>query len=375
MTRRSETQCSRIRGERFSSSIAGRGRLAITFLAVLLLTLGALSSFAPPSRAHRPPTGPARTAHACGASWTSAAEIEPLWRASRRIYVMAGGTSARVFANMLDIHANAAIAGHVGPSRHDDLSSRCGALTHYPAFVESSTTRADDDQWHVPGWLADPGHFPSDQHVARQSGRGQPAEAWEARRVIGLSRRRSRDPASIPSSPGRASPAGRASGWTSSTGTPTCTWPTRSSTAAVAPAQRLPASARQVPRRRPPLPRGRDLEPQRRAWPALPPQQPANSGANRVSTSEYDELIFDGTESYASALAAACRRCPGHSSRCSPRGRDARCTANGRTPASSAGTRARLRALAADRYWTRAVRARHAELGAHPLPARARVAR
>ena len=40
----------------------------------------------------------------------------------------------------------------------------------------------------MPGWLADPGHFPRDQHVSLDSQVAASLQtAWEARRVIGLS--------------------------------------------------------------------------------------------------------------------------------------------------------------------------------------------
>ena len=282
----------------------------ITCLAVLLLALGALSSFAPAVAGAQAADGPRADSSRL---WSfvdgRAAEIEPLWRASRRIYVMAGGNlSTRLLANMLEIHANAAIAGHVGPSRHDDrVEPLVGALTHYPAFVESSTTRADDDQWHVPGWLADPGHFPSDQHVSLDSQVAASLQtAWEARRVIGLSE------ASIQA----IRHSIHVVAWSSFYRWPSIRLNQFNWHADLYVADSVVNGGRWLLRNDFRRQLARFLDDARRSRAGgtsnlnaglglhYLPQQPANSGANRVSTSEYDELIFDGTESYASALAA-----------------------------------------------------------------------
>src|SRR4051812_27760602 len=67
-----------------------------------------------------------------------AAEVDPLWRPSVGSYRTRDGRyGTRVAASMLAVHASEAVAGHVGPARHDDrIAPLVEILTRYPAFVE-----------------------------------------------------------------------------------------------------------------------------------------------------------------------------------------------------------------------------------------------
>jgi hypothetical protein len=238
-----------------------------------------------------------------------ATEIEPLWRQHRETYVMAdGGMSTRLLANMLELHAFAAIAGHLGPSRHDErIAPLVRQLTSYPAFVESSDVTPPDNQFHVPGWFANPERFPSDQHVAIDSQIAESLQsAWEARHVVAL-------PADAQQAIRRAVGL---TAWSRFFRYPSIRLNQFNWYSDLYEADAAVNGRRWLLRNdfRRQLARFLDLA--RRSRPGATsnlnaglglhylPQFPATVGANRVSTSEYDQLIFHGIENYAAALAA-----------------------------------------------------------------------
>ncbi|MGE4427363.1 MAG: hypothetical protein AB7G37_13000 [Solirubrobacteraceae bacterium] len=118
--------------------------------------------------------------------------MDLLWDARRGVYVSATGTvSTRLNAEMLRIHAAAAIAGHRGEARRDD---RVTALVTYltgPAFLrtlEEATFGPDrSNTIHVPGWRQSSSEIVN-QHPSIDAtvARGLRA-AWESGERAGLS--------------------------------------------------------------------------------------------------------------------------------------------------------------------------------------------
>lgn len=116
-------------------------------------------------------------------------EADSAWSPSLGAYVAKGSgmVSSRMNANMLVMHATAALAGEDGPARRDArIAKLVERLTRYPAFVKTAK-RLGDDQGHAPGWFANAGVFPSDQHISLdpQVADGLMA-AWSVRDVVGL---------------------------------------------------------------------------------------------------------------------------------------------------------------------------------------------
>lgn len=113
------------------------------------------------------------------------ADVEPQWRADLGVYLPPQSIDdVRLDANMLLTHATAALAGHQGPSRKDDrvlLLAR--ALTRFPAYLQPPDPNTNG-QTHVPGWTSSTQRR-GGQHVAVDP---QVAEAltaaWEARDVV-----------------------------------------------------------------------------------------------------------------------------------------------------------------------------------------------
>ena len=99
-----------------------------------------------------------------------AAELDGQWRPKLGGYVTRGGSfSTRMNANMTVVHALAALAGHVGPSRRDDrVVPMVDALTRPPAFLDVARRPARATaHFHVPGWTPDAGSYlPLREHVS-----------------------------------------------------------------------------------------------------------------------------------------------------------------------------------------------------------------
>jgi hypothetical protein len=96
------------------------------------------------------------------------------------------GATTRTNANMLLLHAVAALRGHAGPARQDERArSLVERMTRAPAFrlrrVKSSATRAVCWSRHVTS--GEPDHISLDAQAAEALG-----WAWVARRELGLSR-------------------------------------------------------------------------------------------------------------------------------------------------------------------------------------------
>ena len=244
-----------------------------------------------------------------------ALEVEPLWRPDVGSYRTRDGLyGSRIAANMLAVHAWAALAGHAGPARHDErIAPLVAALTRYPAFLENAR-RDGDTQFHVPGWTGNVTRYPSDQHVAID---GQVAEAlmlaWRARDVAGL-------PADLQA---RIRHSVGATAWS-----PFFRWPAIRQNQFNWPSDLYEADAvvngrgtllrrdfaRQLDRflahARVPFPGGTTNLNRGLGFHYLPLFSPGN-GANRISTSEYANTTFHGLDSLGSALAAGMPRLRG----------------------------------------------------------------
>lgn len=116
------------------------------------------------------------------------ADVEPQWREDLGVYMPAGSTEdVRMDANMLLVHADAALAGHAGPARHDDRVIRLAdVLTRPPALLAPPNLRTGT-QAHAPGWSSSTvasgaQHVAVDPQVA-----GALVAAWQARGVVGMS--------------------------------------------------------------------------------------------------------------------------------------------------------------------------------------------
>ena len=106
------------------------------------------------------------------------ARMDPLWSDARGSYSPA---QSMVQANMLLVHAVAAMAGHTGPARRDDRALRIAEqLCREPWFSETGARASD--QRHAPGWLdGSVQHLVIDEQVAYGL-----TVAWEARAALGL---------------------------------------------------------------------------------------------------------------------------------------------------------------------------------------------
>ncbi|MCK9250372.1 MAG: hypothetical protein M0P31_15535 [Solirubrobacteraceae bacterium] len=116
------------------------------------------------------------------------ADVEPYWSATLGRYMPVDGTEdVRLAANMLQVHASAALGGHVGATRRDDrVHALVDLLTRAPAFIAPPTEAPRGTHGHVPGWTSS-SLRPGWQHVAVDA---QVVDAltaaWDARDVVGL---------------------------------------------------------------------------------------------------------------------------------------------------------------------------------------------
>jgi hypothetical protein len=110
--------------------------------------------------------------------------LEPLWSRRRGAYVSSWqGASGRTNANLLILHAMAALQGHDGPTRHDDRARRLvDAMTHRPMarLAERQSTRTVC--WARETDTAELDHISLDSQIAEALD-----YAWTARRELGLS--------------------------------------------------------------------------------------------------------------------------------------------------------------------------------------------
>ncbi|MGE4424972.1 MAG: hypothetical protein AB7G37_00805 [Solirubrobacteraceae bacterium] len=117
------------------------------------------------------------------------ADAEPYWDAAHGGYNQVDGTEdVRLDANMLQVHATAALAGHAGATRRDDrVIALVDLLTRGPAFIAPPIAAPTGTHGHSPGWTSST-RRPGRQHVAIDA---QVVEAlvaaWDARDVVGLS--------------------------------------------------------------------------------------------------------------------------------------------------------------------------------------------
>ncbi len=164
-------------------------------LAGALLVLAALASAPRPAVAQTPASGQVAAAPLTREDrWAFVdrrmSELDPLWREGTGAYVTRGGYfSTRMIANTLAVHAWAAIAGHQGASRRDErIAPMAAMLSRFPAFVEKGKRPSSASQFHLPGWTSDPTRYrPTQQHVALDAEVAEALKvAWMARDVVGL---------------------------------------------------------------------------------------------------------------------------------------------------------------------------------------------
>jgi hypothetical protein len=117
--------------------------------------------------------------------------LDSLWDPGLQRYTPGrDGTDTTFNANLLLVHAVAALREHAGPARRDDRArALVRALLHAPPYVRRPYRHGLDSQVHAPGWSASM-DLPSDQHVMIDAEVVDGlAHAWLARRQLGLSRR------------------------------------------------------------------------------------------------------------------------------------------------------------------------------------------
>ena len=113
--------------------------------------------------------------------------VDDYWISRRGLYRPGDSSSdTMVNANMLLVHATAALRGHTGPARQDDRARAIAArMVQAPPFVEVIDRQFG--QQHAPGWsgsMTNPAgmqHLLVDAEVAEAL-----AAAWRARDVLGL---------------------------------------------------------------------------------------------------------------------------------------------------------------------------------------------
>ena len=112
--------------------------------------------------------------------------LEPIWSDRRGAYVSSWqGASGRTNANMLIIHAVAALRGHRGPSRQDRRARRLVyRMTHRPMARLSRRAGTRTVCWTRETNSAELDHVSLDSQIAEALD-----HAWTARRQLGLSRR------------------------------------------------------------------------------------------------------------------------------------------------------------------------------------------
>lgn len=252
--------------------------------------------------------------------WTFAdrrmTELDPLWRADRGAYVTRGGYfSTRMIANALAVHAWAALAGHEGPARRDErIAPMAAMLTRAPAFLERARRPRNAPQFHVPGWTMDPVNLrPAEQHVALD------AEVADALRVAWLGREISGLPPETSEAIRHAINAtarSRFYRWPSIR-LNQFNWQARLYAADATVTGdttllredyrrqllRFLAGARHARR-------GRTTNLNDGLGFVYLPNRPPSQRANRISTSEYGNMAFDGVSALDDALAAGMRKLP-----------------------------------------------------------------
>jgi hypothetical protein len=115
--------------------------------------------------------------------------LSALWDEAAGRYTPGGsGTDTTFNANMLLVHAVAALQGHRGPARQDHRARLIvRALLHAPPYVTRVVHDQADSQTHVPGWSMSMHTNGSDQHVMVDAEVADGlAHAWLARRRLGL---------------------------------------------------------------------------------------------------------------------------------------------------------------------------------------------
>lgn len=120
--------------------------------------------------------------------------IEPLWNAADGAYVVSGVARARLNAEMLLVHAYAALAGRAGPGTHPERVEPLVRLLTGPMYVarlNGKVARAPEPGHsvtvHAPGF-SDPGGDVRSMHQALDAVAARAlAAAWRARDVVGLS--------------------------------------------------------------------------------------------------------------------------------------------------------------------------------------------
>lgn len=113
------------------------------------------------------------------------------WSTVRGVYwPTVGGYSTLVNARMLQVHANAAVIGHTGPSRNDArVLSLVAVLLASPApwRTEGNSVTRKDKMFHIPGWtesLKEP-NAAMDKAVDPQVAEAL-AAAWRAAEILGM---------------------------------------------------------------------------------------------------------------------------------------------------------------------------------------------
>ena len=121
------------------------------------------------------------------------ATVEHQWDDNAGRYRTAGGgIETTTNANMLVVHAVAALRDHRGPARQDRRARRLvRSLLASPPYTATLPPRlTTDSQWHAPGWVSSMTHLRSGQHVMIDSEVVDGlVYAWIARRALGLSPR------------------------------------------------------------------------------------------------------------------------------------------------------------------------------------------
>jgi hypothetical protein len=232
-----------------------------------------------------------------------AAEIDADWDPEHGYYRMVRRFTTRVNADMLEVFARAAEAGHTGPARDDARARRLvDLLLQPPAWTDTGTT----GQTHGPGWttgldVAGTQHVSLDAQVASVL-----AAAWRARAALGLPQDRADLIAArihaVAASPFYAWPAIRLNQFNWQADLYAADWtvtgdPVRLRFDYAAQLQRFAASARRPSPRSPWLNAGLGLHymPQHSAW----------WSGNRTSTSEYGGAVLSGLRYYSTAVDAA----------------------------------------------------------------------
>ena len=232
-----------------------------------------------------------------------ASEIDAHWDEEAGYYRVVTRFTTRLNADMLEVFALAAQAGHVGSAR-DDARARAlvDLLLQPPAWTDTGT----QGQVHGPGWTSGldvpgPQHVSVDARVACAL-----AAAWRARAALGLTQDRADLIAArihaVAGSPFFAWPAIRLDQFNWQADLYAADWevtgdPLRLRADYSEQLRRFVASARRPSPRSPWLNAGLGLNymPEHSAW----------WSGNRISTSEYGGVVLSGLRYYSSAVADA----------------------------------------------------------------------